>query len=146
MSVTRRPAMELPPNIKEFNEITAVILAELYKSHPKPATIETNRVAQILGKAPSDVLPSGRTFQDMEVHTLYWLAAEGFVTQMGGLTTAARCTLTARTLAGIKAAGPELAAAADQGSSEAGKQKLTELMGNFFGAFTGSVVKALASS
>ena len=139
-----KAAAELPPNIKEFNEITATILAELYRSHPKPATIETGRVAQVLGVAPTDEMPSRRTFQDMEVHTLHWLAAEGFVTHMSGPITAARCTLTARTLAGIRAAGPEFAAAVDQGSSEAGKRKMAEAMGNFFGAFTGSVVKTLA--
>jgi hypothetical protein len=63
---------EVPPNIAEFNEITAVILAELYKAHPKPTTIKTVRIAEILGHKPDEKLPSGHTFQDMEAHTLNW--------------------------------------------------------------------------
>jgi hypothetical protein len=39
----------IPPNIKEFNEITGVILGEAYKSHPHPKTIDPSHVAQLLG-------------------------------------------------------------------------------------------------
>jgi hypothetical protein len=140
MSKTSGDKPEVPPNIKEFNEITAVILAELYRAHPKPATIETSRIADILGHKPGDKLPSGHTFQDMEVHTLNWLDQEG------GATTEARCALTAKTLGGFQTVGPKLAEAADQSSSETGKHKLAELMGDFFGAFTVSFTKSMAAS
>jgi hypothetical protein len=135
---------DIPPNIKEFNEITAVIFAELYRSHPKPATIETTRIAQILGHSPTDILPSGRSFQDMEVHTLHWLDAEGFISHMSGSMTASRCTLTARSLGGFKDVGSELAQVAEKGSSAEGKKQIAELMGEFFGSFTGSVIKSMS--
>jgi hypothetical protein len=56
-------AAELPPNIKEFNEITAVILAECYKSHPKATAVHVGRIAQMLGVSASDVMPQAGRFR-----------------------------------------------------------------------------------
>jgi len=136
----------VPENIKEFNEITAMILGEIYKSHPHPKTIDPAEIAKLLGVATSDKLPSGRTFNDMFSHTISWLARENFVNDLAAILPH-RCILTARTLAAMKAdLGPEFADATKEGSSESGKTKIAELMGTFFGAFTGSVVKAFGGS
>jgi hypothetical protein len=64
-------------NINEFNEITAVILAECYKSHRKATAVHVGRIAQILGVSP--LTPSGWTFQDVCVHTISWLTVEDFI-------------------------------------------------------------------
>jgi hypothetical protein len=142
--MAKKAAAELPSNIKEFNEIAAVVLAECYKSHPKGALVDVSTIARILGVPPLDVMPSGRTFQDVYVHTISWLAREDFVKDIG--LEPRRCVLTARSLGGIGTIGPVLSAASNQASSETGKRKIAELMGNFFGSFTGSIVKTIAGS
>jgi hypothetical protein len=134
------------PNIQEFNEITAIILAELYKTHPHPATIDPAEVAKQLGVSPSDQMPSGKTFTDMFVHTLTWLANEGFVSRHGSIAPY-RSNLTARTLAGLKNdLGSQLVDATRNGSSHDGKVALAEMVGSFFGSFTGSIAKALSGA
>jgi hypothetical protein len=40
--------------------------------------------------------------------------------------------------------GTELADATEQASTEAGKRKMTELMGEFFGSLIGAVTKSLS--
>jgi hypothetical protein len=134
----------VPANIKEFDEITAVILGELYKSHPHPKTIDPAEIARLLGVSPDDKLPSGRTFTDMFFHTLMWLADEGFVNDLAAIQPY-RCRLTARTLGGMKGnRGSEMIDATNEGSSQAGKMRIAELMGEFWGTFTGAVVKSLS--
>src|SRR5271156_6517682 len=91
----------LPPNIKEFNEISTIILGEVYKSHPHPVTIDPARIATILGVAPSEKLPSGRTFSDMFAHTIAWLAREGVLSDLAAVVPH-RATLTAKTLAAMR--------------------------------------------
>jgi hypothetical protein len=142
--MAKKAAAELPPNIKEFREITGVVLSECYKSHPKPTSVHFSKIAQILSRSPSAVMPSGRTFQDICVDSISWLTREDLIKE----TTIApdgspQCNLTARSLGGIKAIGSDLSAVSDP-SSETGKREIAELMGNFFGAFTGSTVKTLA--
>jgi hypothetical protein len=63
----------LPPNIQEFNEITAVIFALLYVAHPTPKTLEPEEVAAILGIPVDGTMPSGRTFKDVFAQTVSWL-------------------------------------------------------------------------
>ena len=41
----KKPA-ELPPNIKEFNEITAVIFSKLYESFPLDRKLDPAEIAQ----------------------------------------------------------------------------------------------------
>lgn len=99
---------DIPPNIKESNEITAVILAELYKSHPEASHHRDNE-----DRANSRCFSYGRIAVRPNISghgspQFHWLASEGFITQMAGPTTAARCTLTARSLGGFKALGTEL--------------------------------------
>jgi hypothetical protein len=142
--MAKKTATEPLPNIKEFNEITAVVLAECYKSHPKGALVDVGTIAGKLGVSPLDEMRSGRTFQDVHVHTISWLAREDFVKDIG--LEPRRCVLTARSLGGIGTIGPVLSAASNEASSETGKRKMVELIGNFFGSFTGSVVKTVAGS
>jgi len=66
-----------PLNIKEFNEISAVILGEIYKSHPHPKLLDLTEIAKLLGMSPNDKLPSGQSFQGMFNHTVSWLGSEG---------------------------------------------------------------------
>jgi hypothetical protein len=56
--VTTDPKL-LPSNIREFNEITAVIFGKLYESFPEPLMIDMNEAATRLGITVLDKLPSG---------------------------------------------------------------------------------------
>jgi len=51
-----------PQNIQEFNQIAVVIFAQLYIEHPIAKTVDVAEVAALLGKTPTTVLPSGRSF------------------------------------------------------------------------------------
>jgi len=75
---------KLPPNMQEFNEITAVIFGQLYIAFPVGEGIDIDRVAKVLGLADRrQQMPSGRPFNEVFVQTLGWLIAEGFVRSMG---------------------------------------------------------------
>jgi hypothetical protein len=133
-------------NIKEFNEISAVILGEIYKSHPHPKVLDSAEIAKLLGISQNDKLPSGETFQGMFSHTVSWLGSEGVINLIT-LIAPHRATLTAKTLAAMTpSVGSALVVATSEGSSTSGKSKLAELMGEFLGAFAGSLVKSVASS
>jgi hypothetical protein len=73
----------LPPNIQEFNEITAVVFAQLYIAHPMPKTLEPDEVAGVLGIAPNATLPSGRTFNEVFAYTVGRLLHQGYIFSNG---------------------------------------------------------------
>jgi hypothetical protein len=141
----------LPPNIQEFNEITAVIFAQLYISHPFPKTLEPDEIASVLGMSRSDKMPSGRTFGDVFAHTLGWLISQEFVLALGAHARD-RDLLTAKALAAMnvvppalgQSLGAQITEATKEGSSETGKNKMAELIGNFFGGFAASAAKTIA--
>ena len=138
------PTDATPANIKEFNEISGAILSVLYNSHPRPKKFDPSEIAQLIGVSYNDVLPSGQSFANTFGHTILWLGSEGVINLVSTVAPF-RATLAAKTFATLTASvGSELADAAAKGSSQAGK--LAELAGNFFGAFTGSIFKALSSS
>ena len=140
---------KLPPNVREFNEITGVIFAQLYAVFPALLDIDADAVAKALGHSIDDRLESGRTFGELLAYTAAWLALEGF-THPSGPHSRSRVCLTTKALAAINAVpeklnqslGSQLAEAAKQGSSKAGKLKLAELVGTLLGSFTGSAAKS----
>ena len=152
METTMTSPKPLPPNIQEFNEITAVIFAQLYISHPLPKNLEPDEVASVLGKLRSDILPSGRTFNDVFAHTLGWLVSQGFVLPLGNHPRE-RDLLTAKALTAMnvvppslnQSLGTQITEATKEGTSDTGKSKIAELMGNFFGGFAASAAKTIGS-
>jgi hypothetical protein len=140
----------LPPNIREFNEITGVIFAELYTVFPMLLDIDADAVAKALGHLLGDKMESGRTFGDVLAHTVGWLASEEFIRSFGAHPRE-RVLLTTKALAAMNAVperlnqsvGSQLADAAKQGSSDAGRIKLAELVGSLLGSFTGSAAKSM---
>jgi hypothetical protein len=60
----------LPPNIREFNEITGVIFAQLYAVFPMIDDIDADAVAKALGHSLGDKLKSGRTFGEVLAYTV----------------------------------------------------------------------------
>jgi hypothetical protein len=143
---------ELLPNIKEFNEITAVIFAQLYVSFPIDLKLEPVEVGKALGVSESSTLPSGRAFNEMFSHTLVRLIREGFVDSYGTYPRE-RCVLTTKAMTVMNVIPPnlkqplgsELREAAENGASAANKSRMAELIGDFFGSFTGSVWKSLGN-
>ena len=139
-----------PPNIKEFNEITAVIFSQLYGAFPVERDLDPAGIARVLGASTSTDLPSGRSFNTVFIHTLGLLIREGFVHSYGHLHRE-RCVLATKAMAVMNGVPPqlkrpfaaELTEATKNGSSDANKRKMVELMGNFFGSFTGSVLKTM---
>jgi hypothetical protein len=141
-----------PPNIREFNEITGVIFAQLYGAFPDVIDIKADTVAHILGHSLQDKLESGRTFAAMLSLTAGWLASEGFIRPFGDHPRS-RVGLTSKALAAMNAVpeklkeslGSQISEAVKDGTSEAGKRKLAELVGSLLGSFTGSAAKAIGS-
>ena len=144
----------LPSNIREFNEITAVIFAKLYVLFPEPVFIDIGEAAKVLGiSSATNELRSGRTFGDVFSHTLTWLIEEGFITTRPS-TPRPRCVLTTKALTVMnlippnltKSLGTQIMEATKNGSSESGKSEMVGLMGNFFGNFVGSMTKTIMGS
>jgi hypothetical protein len=125
---------KLPPNIQEFNEITAVIFRLLYTTFPSSRIIKEEEIAKALGLARC-----GLFFQ-----TRMWLIREGFVRSEDDILLNP-LGLTAKAMAVLgQSLGPQLVDAAIDTSTEDGKSKLAELVGTFLGSFTGSATKAIS--
>ena len=143
-------APELRANIKEFNEITAVIFSQLYESFPVERDLDPAAIARVLGFSTSENLPSGRPYNTVFIHSLALLIREGFIYSYANLNRE-RCVLTTKAMAVMNVVPPklkqpfaaELTEAMRNGSSDANKRKMAELMGNFFGSFTGSIWKSI---
>ena len=134
----------------EFNEITAVIFSQLYGSFSVERDLDPAAIANVLGVSTSTNLPSGRSFNIVFISTLGRLIHEGFVHSYGHLHKE-RCVLTTKAMAVMNVVPPklkqpfaaELTEATKNGSSDANKKKMAELMGSFFGSFTGSIWKSM---
>ena len=145
-------ASKLPPNIQEFNEITAVLFGQLYASLPNPMDIDKDAVARALGLADGRTrMSSGRAFNEVLSHTVQWLIREDFVRSQGKYPLQ-RMVLTKKGLAGMSAVPPslsqplgsELADATKQASTEGGKTRISQMMGDFWGSFLGSFTKSIS--
>jgi hypothetical protein len=144
--------VDLPPNVKEFNEITAVIFAQLYQSFPIQRELDPIEVAKVLAISETAKLPSGRAFNEVFAHTLERLIREDFVDSYGSYPRE-KCVLTTKAMSVMnvippnlkKPMGSELGDATRDGSSPANKSKMAELIGEFFGSFTGSMWKSLGN-
>jgi hypothetical protein len=140
---------QLPANITEFNELTAVIFALLYDAHPLPKTLEPSEIADILGGSPTGTMPSGRTFNDVFAHTLSWLVHEKYI-YSNGVHPRERAQLTDKALTAMnvvppslgRSRGSELIDATKQASTEAGRGKLSGLVA----AVVEGITKAVLSS
>jgi hypothetical protein len=143
---------KLPANIREFNEITGVIFAQLYAVFPGIQDINADAVANALGRSLNDKMESGRTFGEVLAYTVGWLVSEQFIRSFGAHPRE-RVLLTTKALAAMNAVpeklnqslGSQIADAAMQGSSNEGRLKLSELVGTFFGSFAGSAAKSIGS-
>src|SRR5262249_49702092 len=148
-------ASELPPNMQAFNEITAVIFSQLYRTFPTPRTMDPDFAAHMLG------LPGRRhlmeydslsPFEKSFIHALQWLVDAGFVRCNGHLVLDG-VVLTTKGLAAMNVVlpslsrplGAELAEAAGQASTEGGKTRISQMMGDFWGSFIGSLTKSMGS-
>jgi hypothetical protein len=144
---------KLRSNIREFSEIPGVIFSQLYESFPILRDIHPDEVARTLGLSPDGKMPSGRMFSDVLARTISWLDSEGFI-HGAGLLPRQRVVLTAKALSAMSAVPPnlsrplgsELADAASHASSETGKNKIVELVGNFVGSVLGSATKTIGGA
>ena len=142
----------LPPNVREFNEISGVVFARLYELFPVVRDIDANDIAKTLGHALTDKLASGRTFHEMLVHTIGWLTVEGFI-HRAGIHGMDKLMLTTKALAAMNAIpeklgwprGSQLVEATKQGASEEGKRKIAGMVADLFGSFVGSAIKSFGS-
>ena len=98
-------ATALPPNIQEFNEIVAVIFAQLYLSHPLEKTLDPTEIAKTIGVVST--LPSGRPFYEVFESTIRWLRREGYINAHGN-DPRERATLTGRAFQAMNAVPPVL--------------------------------------
>jgi NAD(P)-dependent dehydrogenase (short-subunit alcohol dehydrogenase family) len=145
----QKTATELPPNIKEFSEITAVIFSLLYESFPVDRNLDPIEIAKALKISDINAnLPSGRSFNVVLIHTLGLLIREGFVHSYGNIQRE-RCVLATKATAVMNVVPPQLKRPfatelnqAIQNSKDEGR--LAALMGDFFGSFAGSFWKSMA--
>jgi hypothetical protein len=146
---------KLPPNIQEFNQITTVTFAELYIAFPMRKDLSLDEIAGKLGLSGAEAaLPSGRKFNDVFLNTLQWLGDEGYVHGLANpfapsptkgliLTSKALTSMNVvpPSLSGEAAGeplGPQILTAASDTTSVSGNTFITQVMGRFFGASSGS--------
>jgi hypothetical protein len=130
--------------------MTAVIFSLLYQSFPVDRNLDPVEIATALRISDINAnLPSGRSFNTVLIHTLALLIREGFVHSYGNLQRE-RCVLATKATTVMNVVPPNLTQPfaseitnAIQNSSEAGKRRLAELMGSFFGSFAGSIWKSM---
>jgi hypothetical protein len=147
--ITDQISNELPQNIKEFNEIVLVVFSQLYKEHPVEKTLDLAEIAAVIGVSPTDVLPSGRSFDKVFDSTMQWLRTQGF-THGNASYAHERATLTARGLAAMNALPqavgtmPSTTGAvlvqAEQAASRGDRKQLVELAGSFIGSIIKSAL------
>jgi hypothetical protein len=143
---------ELPPNMRDFNEITAVIFSKLFDAFPVARHINADEVAPVLGIADiREQMPSGRLFKEVFAITLDWMINEGFVRSSGRsidfvLTTKGMAALNAVLPSLSQPLGSELAEVTKEASTEGGKTRISQMMGNFWGSFIGSFTKSISGS
>lgn len=140
----------LPPNIAEFNEITAVIFAQLYIAHPMPKTLEPNEIADVLGRSHADTLPSGRTFNEVFAHTIAWLVHERYIFPNGSHPRE-RVQLTDKALVAMnvvppqldRSRGSELVDASKQGAPDRRRSKFAELGSGIISSVVEGITKGV---
>jgi hypothetical protein len=144
----------IPPNIKEFNEITAVIFSKLYDSFPVDRNLDPAEIAASLRVADINApLPSARSFNLVLISTLGLLIREGFVHSYGNIQRE-RCVLATKAMAVMTFAPPgssqpfgvQLAEATARVTSGDDKGHIAQMMGDFFGSFAGSFWKSMSGA
>jgi hypothetical protein len=141
----------VPLNIHEFNAITGLIFAQLYKAFPGVEDIDRVGIAKAIGVLGDDwsnyKLPSGRSFSDVLGFTIGWLAAEEYIRSFGAHPSQ-NVMLTTKGLAAMNAVpselteplGTELRKAVEEGSkSTLDLSRVGDLIGGFFGGLTKSI-------
>jgi hypothetical protein len=139
---------KLPPNIREFNDITAIIFSQLYISFPVPRSLSPDEIALLLAIKRTDQLESGRPFNEVFAHTLQRLIKEGYIESLGLIPTD-RCVLTTKAMAAMNVTperleqplGSELNEITKDAAPD--KSRIAQWMGDFIGAFTGAMVKSI---
>jgi len=141
----------VPPNIQEFNTITGLIFAQLYRAFPTIEDIDRAGIAKTMGVGSDNWskhdLPSGRSFDEVLGYTIGWLKDEGFIRPYGAHPSQ-NVVLTEKGLAGTNAVpsglkeslGTELRKAVQEGStSKYDLSRIGDLIGGIFGGFTKSI-------
>src|SRR5690348_4049646 len=95
-----------PANIREFNQIAALVFAQLYQAFPDVVNIDQKAIAMAIG-APEQSwdahrMGAGRSAPAVISLAVGWLASEGYIRAFGG-SPGERVTLTTRGLAAMKA-------------------------------------------
>ena len=144
-----------PLNIQEFNTITGLIFAQLYKAFPGVEDIDRAGIAKAMGVAGDDwskhKLPSGRSFSDVLSYTIGWLKAEEYIKAYGphqnAMLTTKGLAATNEVPSGLKESlGTELTKVVEEGStskedftSKLDLSRIGDLIGGVFGGFTKSI-------
>jgi hypothetical protein len=141
---------DVPLNIQEFNTITGLIFAQLYKAFPANEDIDKVGIAKAMGVVGNDwgqyKLPSGRSFNEVFGATITWLNIEEYIRSFG-THPSERVLLTTKGLAamssvpsGLKEAlGIELRKAVEQQGSNFDVSRIGDLIGSIFGGFTKTI-------
>ena len=141
---------ETPPNIDEFNQIAALVFAQLYREFPVVVDIDRAAIAKVLGVSQGNwgdhMLPSGRSFNDVLSSTIAWLAVEDY-TLAAGPHPSSRVVLTTKGLKAMNAVpspltetvGTELRKATERASGPVNFSSIGDLIGGVIGGLTKSI-------
>ena len=141
---------ETPENIDEFNQIAGLIFAQLYREFPVAVDIDRGAIAKALGIPEVDwgnqMLPSGRSFNDVLTGTIGWLKVNNYTINSGSVQFQ-RVILATKGLevmnvvpARLKETlGTELRKAAERSSGPFDLSKIGDLIGGAIGGFTKSI-------
>jgi hypothetical protein len=137
-----------PTNISEFNTITGLVFTQLYEQFPVAVDLDRAAIETAMGAAFSsgstNVLQSGRPFDEVFAYTLVWLSNEGYVRSRtpAGLFMK-QVTLTTKGLAALNAVPQGLSATIGStlatNASAGNWSGVGDLIGGLIGGFTKSI-------
>ena len=147
---------EIAPNIDEFNQIAALVFAQLYREFPVVVDIDQGAIAKAFGVSEgtwgNHMLPSGRSFNVVLSGTIGWLRVEGYIVGFGAIPISS-VVLTTKGLKAMHAVpsplkeiigpvgtvGTELRNATETRSGVLDLSKLGDLIGGVLGGYTKSL-------
>lgn len=144
--------MSQQTNLREFAGIAALILKTAFSNFPVATDLDFNLMAGSMGLESSSAnLESGRLFSTVASHTLKWLMDNDYV-RAAGVFPRDRVSVTDKGLVAMTNKSPlsgicfsdEIDEASKAVNTNEGRQKLTELLGLFFGSAASSFTKAIS--
>jgi hypothetical protein len=156
--MTDKDTVASPQNVEEFNAITGLVFAELYKEFPVHVSMNKDFIARKMGvsTSPDALLPSGRLFKQIVPLTLSWLVDEGYIRGLDGKFDISRpwndLVLSEKGFRALEAVPPSIGKSVGSHLKNLSDQlpakpsaysQIAEVVGSFIGSAAGALPKSI---